>query len=155
MKWKLSLLRRPLNSATGSGPPAGGRGESASSALLSFRSEWSRGCRIRARLEVRPRPDVALFFSLFVCSSLQCWLCHRWDCPVSVDGAGHVSDGENRNPRTFVLFLVQYAVHKSLALQTLRFLLVSFVDKWVHCWFSFSIKSLWTTERSCVFHFIV
>lgn len=93
-------------------------------ALLSFRSEWSQGFRICARLEVRPRPDVALvFFVFFVCSSLQRWLCYRWDCSVCADGAGHTSDGENRDLGTFVLFLVQYAVHKSLALQILRFLL--------------------------------
>lgn len=60
---------------------------------------------------------------------------------MSAEDAGHASGGEHRGLGTFVLFLVQYAVHKSLALQILRFLLISFVVKWVHCCF-FSIKSL-------------
>lgn len=48
----------------------------------------------------------------------------------------------------FVLFLVQYAVHKSLTLKILLFLLISFVVKWVHCCFFF-IKSLWTVDMAC------
>lgn len=101
--------------------------------------------RIHARLEVRPRPDVAfIFFVLCFVKTLAVLslglLCVRW----------HASDGENRELGTFVLFLVQYAVYKSLALQILPFLLISVVVKWVHCWF-FSIKSLWTTKTSCAF----
>lgn len=47
--------------------PRGGRGGGCVVLLLlSFRSEWSQGFRICARLEVRPRPDVALFVCFFV-----------------------------------------------------------------------------------------
>lgn len=118
-------------------------------AFFPFRlvSRMSHSCAVGS--ETQARCSIGCFY-LFLCSSSQHWLCYLWDCSVSVDGAGHASDGENRDLGTFVLFLVQYAVHKSLALQILRFLLISFVVKWVHCCF-FSIKSLWTTERSSAY----
>lgn len=52
----------------------------------------------------------------------------------------------------FFLFLVQYAVHKSLAHKILRFLSISFVVKWVHCHFVFVffIKILWIIDMTCV-----
>lgn len=48
---------------------------------------------------------------------------------------------ERRMTGDVILFLVQYAVHKSLALEILQFLLISSVVKWVHCCFFF-IKTL-------------
>lgn len=53
----------------------------------------------------------------------------------------HGNDGGNGELGMFVLFLVQYAVHKSLALEIIQFLFISFVVKWIHCCF-FSIKTL-------------
>lgn len=51
----------------------------------------------------------------------------------------------------FVLFLVQYAVHTSLAHKILQLLLISFVVKWVLA--VFFIKSLWTFDMACASFF--
>lgn len=69
--------------------------------------------------EERPRPDVAV--SLF-----NHWLCYRWDCSVSAakssDSTGHGAMEGTENWGCLFFFLVQYAVHKSLALEILHFL---------------------------------
>lgn len=107
--------------------------------------------RISVGSETQARCSIVFLLVFFGGVGLKRWLCYRWDRSVSAEDAGHASGGEHRGLGTFVLFLVQYAVHKSLALQILRFLLISFVVKLVHCCF-FSIKSLWTTEMSsCAF----
>lgn len=59
------------------------------------------------------------------------------------NSAGHEVMEGTEGRGMFVLFLVQYAVHKSLALEILQVLLISSVVKWVHCCFFF-IKTLWT-----------
>lgn len=98
--------------------------------------------------EVRPSPDVAVFVKALAVLSLGL-LCVY--CTVFQKRRRTWSDGGNRGGRgMFVLFLVQYAVHKSLALEILQFLLISSVVKWVHCCFFF-IKTLWTIENGFCF----
>lgn len=62
MKTTISLLIHHLNSETDFRPPAGGSLRRLRVAFFTFRVV----SRIHARLEVRPRPDVAFLF-FFVC----------------------------------------------------------------------------------------
>lgn len=117
--------------------------------LLSLRSEWSQGFHIHVSYEVRPRPDVAVFVKALAVLSLGllCVYCTVFNI------AGHgAMEGTEKDGGMFILFLVQYAVHKSLALKILQFLLISFVVKWVHCCFFFSLK-LYGQLKWPVLHF--
>lgn len=121
--------------------------------LLSLCSEWSQGFHIHVSYEVRPSPDVAVFVlsigcvifgtALFLLNSFQTVQDIGVMEALTEDGGYFV---------LFFLFLVQYAVHKSLAHKILRFLSISFVVKWVHCHFVFVffIKILWIIDMTCV-----
>lgn len=84
--------------------------------------------------------------SSFFVKSIGCVIVGTALCPLHSFQTAR--DMERWRTGMFVLFLVQYAVHKSLALEILQFLLISFVVKWVHCCFFF-IKTLWTIEMAC------
>lgn len=91
--------------------------------LLSLRSEWSQGFHIHVSYEVRPSPDVAFFFFK---KKKKHWLCYLWDCSASPaqisNSAGHWNDGGiGGGQGILVTFLVQYAVHKSLAHKSYNF----------------------------------
>lgn len=83
------------------------------------------------------------------CRSIGCVIVGTALCLLhSFQRAQDMDGGDGGGRGMFVLFLVQYAVHKSLALEILQFLLISFVVKWVHCCFFF-IKTLLTIEMAC------
>lgn len=121
--------------------------------LLSLCSEWSQGFHIHVSYEVRPSPDVAVFVKALAVLSLGL-LCFSWtffkQCRTLVWWRHWRRMGDILF--WFFLFLVQYAVHKSLAHKILRFLSISFVVKWVHCHFVFVffIKILWIIDMTCV-----
>lgn len=119
--------------------------------LLSLCSEWSQGFHIHVSYEVRPRPDVAVFVKALTVFSLGL-LCVY--CKVFKQRRTWSDGGNGGGQGMFVLFLVQYAVHKSLALEILQFLLISFVVKWVHCCFVFFSLKLYGQLKWLVLHFL-
>lgn len=140
MKTTISLLIHELNSGTYFRLQCCAAKEFVVFTLLSLRSEWSQGFHIHVSYEVRPSPDVAVFVQALAVLSLGL-LCVY--CTLS-NSAGL---GGNGGRGMFVLFLVQYAVHKSLVLEiftiSLNFLLNGYFAVF------FSIKTLLTIETAC------
>lgn len=82
------------------------------------------------------------------CSSflLKHWLCFRWDCSVSAaqfaNSTGHGAMEGTENWGCLFFFLVQYAVHKSLALKIIQFFssFLLLLNGYIAVFF---IKTLW------------
>lgn len=98
-----------------------------------------------------------ILFFIFYFVGLERRLCCRWPALcLLLQFFRRTRSRGGEELGVFVLFLVQYAVHKSLALEIIRLFsssfFFSFVVQWVHCclfvcfffFFWFFIKNLWT-----------